>query len=105
MSEVRTGRDLSEFQWYWISGLGVVLVVMLLPKPPGALFTRLGMTIAFFAGVMTFLSAFLAPYRQHLEARAVRKYKEGGPAILHSAKLAAEATASCAAIIVWPLLM
>jgi type IV secretory pathway TraG/TraD family ATPase VirD4 len=105
MSDARTVRDLSEFQWYWISGLVVVLIVLMLPKPPGALFTRLAMTIAFFAGAMTFLSAFLAPYRHHLEAKAVRQYKEGGPALLHSARLAAEAAASCAAIIVWPLLV
>lgn len=103
MNGARAG-SLSEFQWYWISGLAVVLVILILPKPPGGLMVRLGMTIAFFAGALTFLSAFLAPYRQHLDAKAERQYKEGGPALLHTAKLAADAAASCAAIVVWPLL-
>jgi type IV secretory pathway TraG/TraD family ATPase VirD4 len=96
--------NLSEFQWYWMSGLAVVVVIMLLPKPPGGLLVRLGMTIAFFGGTITFLSAFLAPYRQHLATKVERQYKEGGPALLHTAKLAADATASCAALLTWPLL-
>jgi len=62
------------------------------------------MTIAFFGGLLTFLSAFLAPFRAHLDAKANREYGEGGPALLHAAKLTAEAASSCVGIIVWPLL-
>jgi hypothetical protein len=100
----RAASGLSEFQWYWISGLVVVIAILLLPKSPGSPGIRLGMTIAFFGGVLTFLSAFLAPYRQHLDAKAVRQYSDGGPAILHAAKLTADAASSCAAIVVWPLI-
>jgi type IV secretory pathway TraG/TraD family ATPase VirD4 len=101
---VRTNAHASEFHWYWASGLAVSAVIFVLPKQPADLMVRMMMTVGFFTGLILFLWSFLQPYRAYLAAQAEFRYAEGGAAILHAAKLAAEAGASAVATVIAPLL-